>query len=391
MRKAISFFIGLAVLGLAAGSAYAQPPKVTVLGLASEQHADLAEKITAALRSAVERVSGMEHTKRDVTLPQMLLAFQCPDQPTPECLASIGGGLKSDFIILGGIAPVAGADQVLLNLQLFDVLSKEVTGNIEEEPWPLNLGGPEADAVADALVLRLKKSAGDVKVRSKDEGSEILIDEKSVGRIAGGVLLVRSIALGAHTVSLVAADNRQGKQEITVTPEKINDVELKAEEAPLPAAAAPAPVEEQKPLPAATAPEERSQTWTIVGASLVGGGLGLAGLGLGFGLYVKVLDNDAKIIDYRSQVPAGHGVCSYAKNQHSAAASDVTDLCNKSSTFEIMEWVFIGTGLAAFAGGVVILALDLDHPKKGEASQARLSVSPLVAGATNGFAARIDF
>jgi hypothetical protein len=61
--------------------------------------------------------------------------------------------------------------------------------------------------------------------------------------------------------------------------------------------------------------------------------------------------------------------------------NEVADLCGEADTFEVLQWVFLGTALAAGGTGVALILTEADEPDPeatagGRAPRPALSLTP---------------
>jgi len=373
------------------GTTSAAAPKVTVLGITSQFNTEAADAATESFRRSVDTSGKLTHSGREVTLAQMILAFQCEEPPDDACLSQIGTGLESDYLILGDISESNDEGYVNLTVRLYDVNAGSEKSRIENELWPLDSAMMVLDTTSNAIILRLMGEAGDMLVRSEMEGAEVIIDDAFVGNIKGGKLLVRSLDLGTHIVIVKNSEGLKAEKTVEISAPEIIEEEF-IPPAPEPVIEEAPPQEE--PVPVSPVPE-KSYTWTIVGASLLGGGLFITGVGLGLGLYVEVLDRDPVLDDYRKVTPPGEGVCSYAGTQDTDQANEVGDICSEAESLQLAHYALIGIGALAAIGGIVVLALDLDSRKNDSGDSgddsARLMLSPVVGAGNGGVSAVVEF
>jgi len=369
----------------------ARTPRVTVLGITSQINTEAADAATESFRRSVDTSGKLTHSGREVTLAQMILAFQCEEPPDDACLSQIGSGLESDYLIVGDISESTEEGYVNLTVRLYDVNAGSEKSRIENEPWPLESAMMVLDTTSNAIILRLMGEAGDMLVRSEMEGSEVIIDDAFVGNIKDGKLIVRSLDLGTHTVVVKNSEGLTAEKTVEISAPGILEEEFIPPE-PEPVAQEAPPEEEPVPV---SPPPEKTYTWTIVGASLLGGGLFVTGVGLGLGLYVEVLDRDPVLDDYRRVTPPGQGVCSYAESQDTDQANEVSDICTEAESLQFAHYALIGVGALAAIGGIVVLALDLDSRKQDSGDSgndsAKLMLSPVIGAGNGGVSAVVEF
>jgi hypothetical protein len=115
--------------------------------------------------------------------------------------------------------------------------------------------------------------------------------------------------------------------------------------------------------------------YTLLGVA----GAALAGAVVSW-VWIGSIDNDEHFKDYRARVGANPGasdVCDEAEkglpyasvdNPEYAHFSDVQSMCSTGQTLEVLQWVFLGTALAAGGVGTYFLIVHLNEKKDQSAA-----------------------
>jgi hypothetical protein len=145
--------------------------------------------------------------------------------------------------------------------------------------------------------------------------------------------------------------------------------------------------------------------WTLVGV----GGASLAGAIVSM-VIVSDVNSDPLYEDYRDAVARGNDkvrmanmpmevvddVCAAAEkgSRYDLSAESVmkvNDLCNKGATFEVLQWVFLGTAVAAGGAGAYLLLTQDGEPSEGAGAAARMTFQPRFAPGRASLSATLRF
>jgi hypothetical protein len=145
----------------------------------------------------------------------------------------------------------------------------------------------------------------------------------------------------------------------------------------------------------AKAPESSSPTNWKRTAGYVGVGLGGALIVGGVYSMIKVnsINHDDRFTNYAKGFGPNEDVCQRAGNGAISRApgagspDDVKSLCDSGSTFQTLQWVFLGLGVASAGAGAYLLATS----PKSEPTQGKLTVMPRVGKTENGVDLRLVF
>jgi hypothetical protein len=117
--------------------------------------------------------------------------------------------------------------------------------------------------------------------------------------------------------------------------------------------------------------------------------IGVGAVGFGLGYYeasrLRATQDDPEFEAYRRRFPSSEGdVCERARSGNEGTATmdptaprlapSISNLCDRASTAQTLQWVFYGSGLALVTTGVVLLAT---RPKKDE-KPATVSLTPAI-------------
>jgi hypothetical protein len=337
---------------------------VVVLGLTSIDGDDqYAQALTGALRHAATAVRGWQVSERDVSLANLELVAGC-EAAEAGCLTQIATTLTAQRLIYGTITRTGG-DHYEFAVSIF---SYNATSNEVEEHVDRTLSSARTDIddlrdPARAMIEQLAhvQHVGSIRVTASS-GQTVSVDGTQVGTTdSNGVYVASAVASGSHQVVVGGGEAR------TVM---VSD----GAEAAL----------------------------AISGASSSGGGgggggpsldwlaislLGLAGVGI-IGTIVSwaelaSLSNDAAYNQYRMNLGSAGLMGDIACQPSSIgtlgtgpAAAHVQDVCNQGSTFEILQYVFLGVTVAAGAAGVVLLVMDSSNSHSEPATATTVSLVP---------------
>jgi hypothetical protein len=96
--------------------------------------------------------------------------------------------------------------------------------------------------------------------------------------------------------------------------------------------------------------------------------------------------------------PSLDDICAEAEKGHNFGVSDkerrdVVDMCSRGATFEVLQWVFLGTALISGGVGAYILATDKERTR-GESARAQgpaFALSPAFGQRSASLTARVAF
>jgi hypothetical protein len=322
----------LIVASLAATSAAAAQERVSlaILGLSSKDGDDeAAAKLTAALRTEAATDSVLQLSDSAALLSQLVVLHDC-EIGDAECRDVIAGQLEVDELIYGAIR--------------------------------------RSDSGHKAELHRYSK----VDSSLTHAGRELTIEGASEGELA-------SEARGLLR-ELRGLDNSE--------PTAI-------EPAPVPVRTRvrkPAPLAE----PLAPEPQQEASSNDWLGYSLLGAAVVSAGLAVFSWNEIDIARNDSDYRAYRLAVgrtERGRGVddvCdeAAANRPYSIGVErlkNVRSACERGATFEILQWVFVGTALVSAGFGTYFLLDDEDEP-----DAARVSFSPMMGKGEAGLSLRLQ-
>lgn len=378
--------IATLVLGLIPARASADT--LVVLGFSSlDGDVEFAQALSSALREAADEIDGWEVVPGQVTLSQMMLVHDCQSGANAECLGRIAAALNAQNLIFGELHNEAteATPRSSVSLSLFSVASGSiaatesgVVGIPDSSEWTAGSLPPSLMRDARLLMSRLiGPEPGSLVVVSETPNALVHVDDRLAGRTdESGQLVVEDVVPGAHNVHIEADGREPYDGEIVVPP---------AERVVITASLV--------LVPDTQAPDEHgpgAEFWA---------GWGLIGLGavaFAGSIYSWArLDAISQDLDWRAYrsgwtPPAPPDVCVAARSRapngegtlevQQARADRAADFCDEADLLEVLQYVFLGTALAAAAGGVLLLVLD-GQDDGGESAQVAILPSVSSDGA----------
>lgn len=383
------------VMCLSASTALADA-RVLVLGMRSiEGDDELANALTEQLRTAARTVDGWQVSNTAVSMAQMGLAHGC-DEIDAACLAEIAQGLQVDRVIFGTIRRTsARADHSFaVMLSLFDAQTGEIARQIGETIAQDKVDTTSLAGHAQRMIERLlsQSTGGAIAVQANVADADVHINGQAVGQTRDGALRVEGLQPGQYRIEI----SKPGYVTHVSTVSVIDGADTSLAAVLVQGAAAPsAPYVDDTidPNEGKRGGDYRVLGWTLIGV----GGAALAGAFISMAI-VSDVNSDPLYEDYRDAVARGNdkvrmenmpqevvtNVCDAAEGGSRYGFSDeqfakVNDLCSKGNTFEVLQWVFLGTAVAAGGVGTYLVLTSDTGPDESAAAQGRLQLQPRFA------------
>ncbi len=393
---------------LASVPAFAQDDgQVFVLGIRSVEGDDeLSRNLTGAIRQEARGVEDWSVAEAEISLAQMSVAHGC-DEPDAQCMAEIAAELSASRIVYGTVRRTGAGEQYDYALTLYNFNAQ--SGQIEDS---LTDTIPSVQADIDNLRPRAERYIaqfagqarfGSVRIQTQTAGATVFIDGETAGTTdEAGALVVTDVTEGNRDVRIEAVDFETYEGSVRVVPD------------------------EQTELRATLVHQQGMNLGWIPGAAVIAAGVVFGALGMKFGLDAQdQRDQRSALLDLdeanrnciRARLPVGRITeverrdalegCSVAMtalgeltplqagllraNDDSSICDNselmnnvdgLDDACSDRTKFRVLQYVFYGLGLAAVAGGTVLLlnGLSGDDAEEGEARGPSLDISPWFAG-----------
>jgi hypothetical protein len=343
---------------------------VVVLGFRSVEGDDeMAKDLTEQVRGAAKGVSGWTVSGAAVSMSQMTLVHGCDDVDA-ACLSEIAKGLQVERIVYGTLRRnSARADyDFVLNVNLYDAEQARIVREVDDTFPRTETDFASLGKRADKLIARLTASTagGAIAVHANVPDADVIVNGTTVGATRAGVLRVDNLEAGQYRVEV----KREGYSTnvTTVSVAASAEVAIEAELSPVAA-----------PTEATTSTDHGVNDgghhlkwlgWSLIGlggASAVGWVASLvvidgvnsdpllkrySGLVYAHNESEKKAGNSSATFDSTCAAATDHG---YADTLTEAEFQGVVDTCKRGSTFNVLQWVFLGTAIAAGAGGAVLV------------------------------------
>jgi len=386
---------------------------VVVLGMRSIEGDDaVGTALTDALRAASTTVNEWRVEERGPTMSQMSMAYGC-DEVDARCLTDIAAGLEVDLIVYGSVRRTSTRDNYdySLTLSLFNAPAGAIEKSVTERVLRANVEAGALATQASELIGKLTGQATRVELGALrvmlniTTGATITIDGTPAGDAAGGSFVLEGVSPGAHSLTVEAEGYELFEASFSVT---AGD--------PTRVAANLTPLDGSEPPPPITAGASYEEMGTTTDS---GGGLptwlpyallGTAGAGL-IGtvvswVIVDGVNNDAlfkeysggiydqnqaesntraKVTDVCDHAQEGLGPTDFAPED----LREVQDMCATGVTFEVLQWVFLGT--TVIAGGLGTYLLISQSSDSASGAQPTFALSPTVGRDRGGVSATVRF
>lgn len=386
----LSSALCLSVLLGTAASASADA-SVIVLGLRSVEGDDeVANAMTDALRDAAHQVPGWQLLDRSVSMAQMSLAHGC-DEIDAVCLADIAKGLSVERVVYGTVRRTSARDNYdyQVAISIFDASTGSI-GATETDtvPHAMTQNGDALRARAISLVLRLAgggSGAGTLTVRADVASAEVRLDGQMVGQTRDHMLVIEGVTPGEHQIEVSAVGYPTFARRI-----QVSATEGASVNATLGGGSGAAPGSDEEEAYAGSrsvdqdyAEQKKKPSLKWLGYTLLGvSGASLVGVGASW-LVINGVEGDATYKKYSDAVdPSLDDVCAEAAkgNRYSVTEQerkDVDSMCNTAATFEVLQYVFLGTALVSGGIGTYLLLTDHERTRgRAAAARPRLALTP---------------
>lgn len=317
---------------------------------------DAARIISAMLREEIGA------TNRPMLLDPLLARLRCSPNPDTACSGRIADAVNAEEFVWGEVFR-AGPDTIGVELHL---TARRQPERVLRVVWPESL-------TADALRARIRQAVADltwqrgmgtVRVFAGTVNGEVYVDGSAAGRILEGDARIR-VPAGTHRIEVRALGFRIAPQTVTVQPRGTSEVTLPAEQI--------------------DGPRGDGSSWRKgVGYGSLFLGASFFGLGYYSTRQVSEVNDDPGFVRYRASVTGSGDVCDAANaGQVSTAAGaatpgEVSDMCDRASLYEVMQFVFYGLGLVSVGSGIYLIATEPSSP--ASAKSAGLTVAPRTFG-----------
>jgi hypothetical protein len=384
--------LALVVSMLAAASPALADSSVVVLGVRSIEGDDnVANDLTQHVRESARSIAGWQVSDRAVSMAQMSLAHGCDDLDA-SCLGDIARSLEASRIIYGTLRRTSShADyDFSVSLSLFDAETGAIVRSLDQTIARREVEGGGLRQQTDQLVARLGSASvgGVIDIQVNTAEADVLVNGQAAGRTHEGALRLDGLQAGQYRVEIL----KEGyASHVSVL--EIADGSTTTISAVLAQSASAAEGGEfsdtfySEPRPG---PDLQWLGWTLVGV----GGASLVGAVVSM-FIIKSIDEDQEFLAYRDAVARGNAdatnpadlvtdVCDAARsrtpysNYFMGDVGEVADMCDRADTFEVLQWVFLGTAVAAGGAGVYIL-LTSDDGAAAHAPGPSLALQPSVS------------
>ena len=371
MKAFLGLLFFLLCLGVVA-PALAQG-NVVLLGLRSVEGDDgFANTLTKALREQARDIDAWDMSDRSVSLTQMSLAYGCEDFDA-YCMSEISAGLKVRAVIYGTVQRTSTHDDYDYKVTM-NIFNSE-TGSIDNtvtDLFPstkLTLGDMAVKAKHLLLKLgRLGWNLGSILIRANVQSADVVIDGEAVGRVENSSLLLDGVQPGLHDIQLTSEGYRPFTDSVNVVAgEQSAVLGILRSEGSENASLLPYDDSRYEPDPSL-----QWLGWTLVGMS----GVFVAGTIVSW-VWIDSIERDPKFTDYRRRVgetnPTVKNVCAEADQGFAYAPpgttahddfKDVSSMCNRADVLEVLQWIFVGSAIAAGGIGAGILISDSGPQRK---------------------------
>lgn len=398
----------IAVLVLGSASTALADNSIIVLGLRSVEGDDEAALgLSRALREAGDSVPGWKMRQQAVTLAQMSLAHGCDDVDA-RCLADIAKALNTDLVMYGTMRRTSARDdyQLTVRIELFDASTGAIAQSATAT-FGQDLRDEALRPVADDLLAQMtpKAAVPELVIETNVPGAEVRLNGQLMGQVQGDTFYLRNLEPGRYVVQVTAVGYAPFEQEVELAAGEPASVNANLDSATGVAAqegqgTATQTGEHWEVAPAE--PDGHIPMWIPVTLFAV------AGVSLGatiwswveisgiedepdYVAYSNALYNRAKMND----LPAStYDICGLAALGDAVEGDlkrlqTVQDLCDKADTLEVLQYVFLGTAVAAAGTGVALLLID--QSASDTESAASFSVQPQFGSQRTGFTATLRF
>jgi hypothetical protein len=397
MPRLVSLLSMLALTLIVLSARAAPKHAVQVLILQSEDAVPQAQALTAALKTAVDRVRGHTLAEGDYSFEVLSLAMGCDDPPDAECLTRIGvkigasryvwgtmvreggkvvatlhlwrrGGTMTDIRVRYSSALLDPEDDALRELaaKAFLELTKEssslgVDDEVAGHPAPAPARAAKSSGESEAW----QESKGKLVISAGGVDGEVVIDGRPAGPIRDGHAEF-DVPIGEHYVVVRAPGYREAVGTVMVTGRKRARLTLY-------------PEQRGSVRQALNWNEEESSSNSGAGWGAIGVGALMTAAGVYSTVKLRSINDGPELSGYRSAFRADQNVCLEADKGTAvpgqASPSRIKDLCSQARTFEALQYVFFGLGAVATGTGVLILLTDDSGEQK---SASALKISPEV-------------
>ena len=399
---------------LALPSAALADATVVVLGLRSvEGDDDVANAMTDQLRGAAREVPGFQVSSAAVSMAQMSLAHGC-EEIDAACLNEIARGLSADVVVYGTVRRNSARSDFdyAINLSLFDARLGQIAKAVDDV-IPRVASSPEMmSEIARKLMQRLSSTAvgGSITLQANVPDAEVNINDQSVGRTRDGALRMDGLQPGQYRVEIRRENYTPYMSTVTVV--EGGDTAITAMLVPLSSPGA--RMEPDYDEPAVKGHRLGWLGWTLIGV----GAVSVAAMAVSMKVITDI-DDDPLKVRYADAVALGNqreerlaamrgetpriatNVCTQAEAGFSydltaEETSDVADLCGTAETFQVLQWVFLGIGIAGVGGGIALVLTAADDPPPDGPTALRLrepvfSLAPDFSTTSGGFRAQLRF
>jgi len=316
---------------------------IVVAGLTSVDGDDeYARNLTGALRHAATAVRGWSVSERDVALANLELVAGC-EAPDLACLQQIATTVGAQRLIFGTISRTSGDHyEFAVSIHAYSVATGQIEENVERNLSSAHMDIDDLRTPAREIIDQLANvpRVGTIRVTAA-AGQPVRIDGASVGTTdAGGAFVASDVAAGSHEV--VVGDGPAQTVSVSEGSEAVASFTSSS----------------------GGGGGGPGINWAAV-ALLAGAGLALVGTVVSWA-ELLTLSNDAAYNQYRMDLGSMYGLsgdvaCQDASIAHlgsGPSAAHIRDVCSQGSTFEILQYVFLGVAVAAGATGIILLVMD---------------------------------
>jgi hypothetical protein len=372
---------------------------VVVLGLRSiEGDDDVANDMTEQLRGAARAIQGWSISNAAVSMAQMSLAHGC-DELDAACLSDIAKGLQADKIIYGTLRRTTARTDFdfALTLSLFDAASGAIVRQVDDTIPHAQTEFQALAARADKLVARLSATStgGAIEIQANVPDAEVNVNGQMVGTTRDGALRLEGLQPGSYRIEI--HKDGYGPHVSTVA---VTEGAETAITAVLSSIGATESLRVETETETGTEHHQAHLGW--LGWTLIGvGGAALIGSGAS-AMVVHGVNGNSLYNKYRDAVARGNkmavasGLTDQVVNDVCQAAdhgyvydlmpSELTKVqgkCHAASTFQVLQWVLLGTGIVSAGVGTYLLITQsgskherADEAERSAASRPRLALQP---------------